>query len=177
MNKKSNIKMKFVSCVVVAIALLEVACAGYIPHGHASSYASVVQHEIVPHHSAYAVPVNYVVVDDHKNGHYVHEPHHYPKYSFDYGVKDSHTGDHKSQWEHRDGDHVKGGYTLLEADGTTRVVEYTADDHNGFNAVVKKIGHAHHPQVHYLKDAYGYGDHGHYSDGHASSYVQIKQHN
>lgn len=71
----------------------------------------------------------------------------YPKYSFEYGVNDPHTGDHKAQWEHRDGDVVKGGYMLKEADGTTRVVEYTSDDHNGFNAVVKKIGHAHHPET------------------------------
>ncbi|XP_017461954.1 PREDICTED: cuticle protein 19-like [Rhagoletis zephyria] len=105
-----------------------------------------------------------------------HEPHHYPKYAFDYGVKDAHTGDHKSQWEQRDGDKVKGGYTLAEADGTTRVVEYTADDHNGFNAVVKKIGHAHHPHVHYNQEGYGYEEHGHYPLGHASSYVEIKEH-
>lgn len=36
---------------------------------------------------------------------------------------------------------------LKEADGTTRVVEYTADKHNGFNAIVKRIGHAEHPHV------------------------------
>ena len=40
---------------------------------------------------------------------------------------------------------VKGSYSLNEPDGTIRVVEYTADDYNGFNAVVKKIGHAIHP--------------------------------
>ena len=72
----------------------------------------------------------------------------YPKYKFEYGVKDPKTGDHKTQWEIRDGDVVKGEYTLDEADGTKRVVTYTADDHNGFNAVVKKIGHAHHNTGH-----------------------------
>ncbi|XP_054734746.1 uncharacterized protein LOC129242217 [Anastrepha obliqua] len=164
--------MQLLSCfVVVAVALSSTAKAGYIPHGHASSYASVVQHDVVPHHGGYLGPVNYVAYGGHGEDHYVEEPHHYPKYSFDYGVKDSHTGDHKSQWEHRDGDHVKGGYTLAEADGTTRVVEYTADDHNGFNAVVKKIGHAYHPQVYNThKEAYGYGGHGHYPLGHGSSY-------
>lgn len=35
---------------------------------------------------------------------------------------------------------VKGQYSLKEADGTTRVVEYKADKHNGFTAVVHKIG-------------------------------------
>lgn len=72
------------------------------------------------------------------------EKYHYPKYAFKYGVKDLHTGDIKDQWEKRDGDKVIGGYMLKEADGTLRVVEYTADDHNGFNAVVKNIGHANH---------------------------------
>ncbi|XP_068630573.1 cuticle protein 19-like [Battus philenor] len=71
----------------------------------------------------------------------------YPKYSYDYSVKDPHTGDHKSQWESRDGDVVKGAYSLAEPDGTTRIVEYTADKHNGFNAIVKRIGHAQHPQI------------------------------
>lgn len=33
-----------------------------------------------------------------------------------------------------------GQYTLIETDGTKRVVEYEADDKNGFNAVVHKIG-------------------------------------
>jgi Insect cuticle protein len=68
----------------------------------------------------------------------------YPKYKFEYGVKDLKTGDHKSQWEIRDGDVVKGEYTLDEADGTKRIVEYHADGKSGFHAKVKKIGHAHH---------------------------------
>ncbi|EAT39207.1 AAEL008967-PA [Aedes aegypti] len=83
--------------------------------------------------------------------------HSYPKYKYEYGVKDYHTGDHKSQWEHRDGDVVKGGYTLDEADGTKRVVEYYSDKHHGLTAHVKRIGHAHHPQV--------YGHHGGYFQG------------
>lgn len=66
-------------------------------------------------------------------------------------MSDLHTGDTKSQWETRDGDVVKGQYTVLEPDGSVRTVEYTADDHNGFNAVVKKTepkktsyAHTHH---------------------------------
>ncbi|RZC35012.1 Chitin bind 4 domain containing protein [Asbolus verrucosus] len=69
----------------------------------------------------------------------------YPKYEFNYGVQDAHTGDHKSQHEVRDGDVVKGSYSLVEPDGTIRTVHYTADDHNGFNAVVSKSRHAVHP--------------------------------
>ncbi|KAI8429112.1 hypothetical protein MSG28_007666 [Choristoneura fumiferana] len=75
----------------------------------------------------------------------VAEPVSYPKYAFNYGVKDPHTGDIKSQQEERDGDVVKGSYSLVEPDGSTRTVAYSADDHNGFNAVVHKTGHAVHP--------------------------------
>lgn len=67
--------------------------------------------------------------------------HHFPKYDFKYGVHDIHTGDVKKHWEERYGDTVKGGYSLIEPDGSERIVEYTADDKNGFNAVVKHIGH------------------------------------
>ncbi|XP_045472174.1 cuticle protein 19-like isoform X2 [Harmonia axyridis] len=69
----------------------------------------------------------------------------YPKYEFKYGVADGHTGDQKTQSEERDGDIVKGSYSLVEPDGTIRTVSYTADDHNGFNAVVTRAGHAAHP--------------------------------
>lgn len=69
-----------------------------------------------------------------------------PKYSFNYGVEDHHTGDVKSQHEYRDGDVLKGAYTVHDPDGTIRTVEYTADKENGFNAVVHKSGHAVHPQ-------------------------------
>ncbi|XP_041976762.1 cuticle protein 8-like [Aricia agestis] len=60
----------------------------------------------------------------------------HPKYEFSYSVADSHTGDKKEQHEARDGDAVQGSYSFLEADGSIRTVQYSADDHNGFNAVV-----------------------------------------
>ncbi|CAK1553781.1 unnamed protein product [Leptosia nina] len=60
----------------------------------------------------------------------------HPKYEFSYSVADPHTGDDKQQQEVRDGDVVKGSYSFHEADGSIRTVEYSADDHNGFNAVV-----------------------------------------
>ncbi|XP_034824750.1 cuticle protein 19-like [Maniola hyperantus] len=62
----------------------------------------------------------------------------YPKYVFKYGVNDFHTGDIKTHHESRDGDLVKGQYTLVEPDGSIRTVDYTADKHSGFNAVVHK---------------------------------------
>ena len=88
----------------------------------------------------------------------------YPRYAFDYGVHDPHTGDQKSQWESRDGDVVKGSYSLVEPDGTVRTVHYTADDHNGFNAIVHKTGQAVHPisPVYHGYGGYGYGGYGAY---------------
>lgn len=59
-------------------------------------------------------------------------------------MSDPHTGDVKSQKEVRDGDVVKGQYSLVEPDGSIRVVDYTADSVNGFNAVVTKSA----PTVH-----------------------------
>ncbi|KAH8270106.1 hypothetical protein KR018_004065 [Drosophila ironensis] len=183
-------------CAGLMCALLA-AGSWAAPHGgHATSYSSVTKHE-APVHKDYAYGYDHDVINAYGGvyghgypGHgYAdydkHEPHHYPKYHFDYGVKDAHTGDQKSQWETRDGDKVKGSYSLKESDGTTRVVEYTADDHNGFNAVVKKLGHAHHPQVYHkgygqgdvYGSDYGYGHDGlgHAGYGHASSYVSVKQ--
>ncbi|KAK4881349.1 hypothetical protein RN001_004668 [Aquatica leii] len=61
-----------------------------------------------------------------------------PQYSYSYGVNDAFTGDSKSQFESRSGDFVKGQYSLLESDGTKRVVDYASDPVNGFNAVVSK---------------------------------------
>lgn len=62
----------------------------------------------------------------------------HPQYSFAYDVQDGLTGDSKSQHETRDGDVVQGSYSLVDPDGTRRTVDYTADPHNGFNAVVRK---------------------------------------
>lgn len=55
-------------------------------------------------------------------------------------MSDDLTGDVKSQHEIRDGDVVKGQYQLLEPDGSVRIVDYSADDLNGFNAIVSKSG-------------------------------------
>ncbi|KAL9700005.1 hypothetical protein quinque_003446 [Culex quinquefasciatus] len=80
----------------------------------------------------------------------------HPKYKYEYGVKDEKTHDHKSQWESRDGDVVKGQYTVDEADGTHRVVDYASDHKAGFQAHVQRKGHAAHP--------------------HGESYANIDQH-
>ncbi|XP_036146356.1 uncharacterized protein LOC105829426 isoform X2 [Monomorium pharaonis] len=61
-----------------------------------------------------------------------------PRYSFEYSVADGLTGDNKAQEETRNGDAVHGSYSLIEPDGTRRVVSYAADPINGFNAVVQR---------------------------------------
>ncbi|XP_068630702.1 cuticle protein 19-like [Battus philenor] len=68
----------------------------------------------------------------------------HPQYEFSYSVSDAHTGDNKSQHESRDGDAVHGEYSLLEADGSVRTVQYSADDHSGFNAIVSNSAPSHH---------------------------------
>lgn len=62
----------------------------------------------------------------------------YPAYQYAYNVQDALTGDSKTQEETRDGDIVKGSYSLIEPDGSRRTVNYYSDPINGFNAVVQK---------------------------------------
>ncbi|XP_055922946.1 larval cuticle protein A3A-like [Eupeodes corollae] len=61
-----------------------------------------------------------------------------PQYSYSYGVHDSISGDSKTQTETRNGDNVKGKYSLNDADGYKRTVSYTANAANGFQAVVER---------------------------------------
>ncbi|KAI8041177.1 ice-structuring glycoprotein [Drosophila gunungcola] len=60
----------------------------------------------------------------------------HPRYAFEYAVNDPHTGDNKHQKEERDGDVVKGEYSLVEPDGNVRTVKYYADWETGFHAEV-----------------------------------------
>lgn len=48
------------------------------------------------------------------------------------------TGDAKNQQETRSGDVVQGSYSLIDADGFRRTVDYTADPVHGFNAEVRR---------------------------------------
>nr|KAF7429290.1 hypothetical protein H0235_005688 [Vespula pensylvanica] len=150
----------------LAIVLLAMNCNAilvgheYGRYGGYEGYGTTVSHSVITpvlNKVIYDVPAyrqNYGVYD-HNEG-YV-----YPKYSFEYGVYDPHTGDVKKQEEVRDGDVVKGSYSLNEPDGTIRVVDYTSDPHNGFNAIVKKIGQAVHPTplVKYIAPEYEYEKH------------------
>ncbi|CAG4965898.1 unnamed protein product [Parnassius apollo] len=120
---------------VVLTCLVAAASAGLIPvapltyaaptyHGAPVAYAAAPVTKL-----AYASPVAKVAVEEYDA---------HPQYSFSYDVQDGLTGDSKSQHESRDGDVVQGSYSVVEPDGTKRTVDYTADPHNGFNAVVHK---------------------------------------
>ncbi|XP_026463118.1 cuticle protein 21-like [Ctenocephalides felis] len=86
--------------------------------------APVVAKAVAP--VAYAAPVVKTVVE---------AP---AEYSYGYSVQDPLTGDSKSQHETRHGDAVQGSYSVVDADGHKRTVDYTADAVNGFNAVVRR---------------------------------------
>ncbi|CAO1350867.1 unnamed protein product [Diamesa tonsa] len=58
-------------------------------------------------------------------------------YEFNYSVHDEHTGDIKQQQEVAKDGVISGQYSLIDADGYRRIVDYTADDHHGFNAQVR----------------------------------------
>ncbi|XP_075970767.1 larval cuticle protein A2B-like [Anticarsia gemmatalis] len=121
-----------------------VAHVAAAPVAHVAHVAAPVTHYAaapVAHYAAapvhYAAPVAKVLAPAHV------EEYAHPKYDYSYSVADGHTGDNKSQHESRDGDAVHGEYSLVEADGSVRRVQYTADDHNGFNAVVSNSAPAH----------------------------------
>ena len=174
----------FLFQAVFALALVSAVAAGHI---QPSGYKVEVQHAHAPapHYGGHQEYVqaavhapaayagyggevaggyeSYGAGAGHDDGHGHEDYFAHPAYKFEYGVKDPKTGDHKSAWEHRDGDKVVGEYSLDEADGTKRIVSYTADDKNGFNAIVKKIGTPHHAPAHYAPAYHGQGhESGHY---------------
>lgn len=71
---------------------------------------------------------------------YHNEPHNESpaEYEFSYSVNEPSTGDIKSHQESRKGNAVIGKYELIDSDGYRRIVEYTADEHTGFKAVVHR---------------------------------------
>lgn len=59
-------------------------------------------------------------------------------FDYKYEVHDEKTGDIKRQSETSNNGEVKGQYSLIDSDGFRRVVEYTADAKNGFQATVRR---------------------------------------
>ncbi|XP_044752106.1 cuticle protein-like [Coccinella septempunctata] len=60
-----------------------------------------------------------------------------PDYSFSYGVQDPVSGNSQIHEQSRDGDAVHGEYRVLQSDGIVRIVRYTADAENGFQATIE----------------------------------------
>ncbi|XP_061399203.1 larval cuticle protein A2B-like [Musca vetustissima] len=116
---------------VVIFALLAAVNAGFVPAApqvyHAAPVAAAAT--VVKGVAPVAQPVLTKTVEE-------YDPH--PQYKFGYGVQDAVSGDTKTQVEERDGDVVRGEYTLIDADGYKRTVQYTADPVHGFNAVVSR---------------------------------------
>ncbi|XP_063821001.1 cuticle protein 21-like [Ostrinia nubilalis] len=154
------------SKIVIVAAALAIAAArpqGGHEHGHAYSSQSIVLHQSHGHEAqshGHQVQSHGHQAQSHGHqqpAHHAHQEEHHadyyaePHYSYEYKVQDPHTHDNKYHHETRKGDQVKGVYSLHEADGTVRIVEYTADKHNGFNAIVKHEGHAQHivPEHHH----------------------------
>ncbi|XP_076163316.1 cuticular protein 1 [Ptiloglossa arizonensis] len=119
-------------------ALVAVANAGVLPAAAPLAYAPAAQLAYAAAAPLAVAPVakTLAVAPVAKTVDADYDPH--PQYSYAYDVHDSLTGDAKSQQESRDGDIVQGSYSLIEADGTRRIVDYVADPINGFNAVVRK---------------------------------------
>ncbi|TDG39272.1 hypothetical protein AWZ03_014308 [Drosophila navojoa] len=119
---------------IALFALVAAASAGILP-------AAQVYHA-APGVATYAAPATVVKTIAPVAQHVItkaaeeYDPH--PQYKYAYDVQDSLSGDSKSQVEERDGDVVRGEYSLVDADGYKRTVQYTADPINGFNAVVNR---------------------------------------
>ncbi|XP_060800982.1 cuticle protein 19-like [Amyelois transitella] len=114
-----------VLCIAALVAVVS-AQYGHGGHGHGFSSQHISKHD----GPAEVVHVHGHDGHGHDHGHAI-DYYTYPKYEFEYKVSDPHTGDHKSQHEIRDGDHVKGYYSLHEPDGSERVVHYHGDKHSG----------------------------------------------
>ncbi|EDX01068.1 larval cuticle protein A2B [Drosophila yakuba] len=123
---------------VALLALIAAASAGVLP-------AAQVYHHAAPVVGTYAAPVpvaatgavlKTVAQPVLAKADEEYDPH--PQYKYAYDVQDALSGDSKSQVEERDGDVVRGEYSLVDADGFKRTVQYTADPINGFNAVVNR---------------------------------------
>lgn len=130
--------MSLVPQFVVLLGTVAIVSGGFVNGGHQVSYSTSQHHPQVVHtvhapppviQTVHQVPVVQTRVEP-------FDPH--PHYTYAYSVNDFHTGDSKTQHETRNGDVVRGQYSLTDPDGSRRTVDYTADAHNGFNAVVHR---------------------------------------
>ncbi|KAL4706407.1 hypothetical protein ACJJTC_004177 [Scirpophaga incertulas] len=65
-----------------------------------------------------------------------YDPH--PSYQFGFDVNDDQYTNYQNRKEQRDGDVIKGSYSVVDSDGFVRTVTYTADPKEGFKAEVSR---------------------------------------
>ncbi|CAH1123509.1 unnamed protein product [Ceutorhynchus assimilis] len=122
--------------IVFALAIVSLSGATVLHnlqgfgHGHSSASTIAIGH--VTEQVLSSIPVVQTRVEP-------YDPH--PIYGYSYTVHDGHTGDSKYQIETRNGDSVRGQYSLTEPDGSRRIVDYAAEPHTGFNAIVHRTQH------------------------------------
>ncbi|CAG5058644.1 unnamed protein product [Parnassius apollo] len=61
-----------------------------------------------------------------------------PSYQFGFDVNDDQYTNYQNRKEQRDGDVIKGSYSVVDSDGFIRTVTYTADPKEGFKAEVSR---------------------------------------
>ncbi|KAM3962897.1 cuticular protein 66D [Aphomia sociella] len=61
-----------------------------------------------------------------------------PSYQFGFDVNDDQYTNYQNRKEQRDGDVIKGSYSVVDSDGFVRTVTYTADPKEGFRAEVSR---------------------------------------
>lgn len=59
-----------------------------------------------------------------------------PSYQFGFDVKDDEFTNYQNRKESREGNVIKGSYSVVDSDGFIRTVSYTADPKEGFKAEV-----------------------------------------
>ncbi|XP_061710126.1 larval cuticle protein A1A-like [Cydia pomonella] len=127
-RNKWNMNIVWLKVVILLNGWLFIKGSSVAMLQHATSSQSIVFHQAQPALPATTTPVS--SLDQYSRTQ--------PKYEYKYEVSDHQTGDRKSHWERREGDKVRGAYSLYEPDGALRTVEYTADAVHGFNAVVRR---------------------------------------
>lgn len=138
MRKKPEFRLNIIFCFrflqfITFALVIAAANAGLLPAPAVVQPAALIQQRLVQpapvlQHVAQPILTKQVVDEYDPN----------PQYSYAYDVQDSLTGDSKTQSETRNGDVVQGQYSLIDADGYKRTVDYTADPIHGFNAVVNR---------------------------------------
>ncbi|XP_070504281.1 pupal cuticle protein Edg-84A-like [Chironomus tepperi] len=103
--------------IIIFVAIIALTSTSFIP---------VSYHTISHHPIEWMEPVEWKEAEKPGN------------YDFKYDVHDEKTGDIKRQSETAIHGVVKGQYSLIDSDGYKRIVDYTADDHHGFQATVKR---------------------------------------